>query len=251
LTEEVAPTHVTHADAVDFVRALEDRSVRLVATDPPYFGIVNDHWDNQWKSTSDYVYWMLSLFTTLKQKMTHDASLVFFGGIGKHGHRPFFELISEIERTNLFTYRNLITWSKRRGYGKSHDYLFCREEIAWYSVSPERTGVVFNVPLLDVKRGYAGFNKNYPAKSEYKRVTNVWMDIPEIMRPERNTQKPIALMERIVRTHSNPGDLVVDPFCGWGTTGVASLRLGRRFLGCEAVEVDAVAADLRCRGVVR
>jgi len=238
--------YIVHADCFDFVDSLDNDSARLVAMDPPYFGIVKDEWDNQWRSTEEYSDWMMTLFRALKPKMTKDASLVFFGGIGKHGHRPFFNLMQRIEADGLFMYRNLITWSKRRAYGKSHDYLFCREEIAWYSVSGERTEVVFNIPLLDEKRGYAGFNPKYPAKSEYKRVTNVWTDIPELMRPERNAQKPVALMERIVRTHSNEGDLVVDPFCGWGTAGVAAIGLGRRFLGCEAIEVDAIAANERC-----
>lgn len=66
------------------------------------------------------------------------------------------------------------------------------------------------------------------------------------MRPERNTQKPIPLMERFVRTHSNEGDKVVDPFCGWGTTGVAAENLGRDFLGSEAIEEDAEKANERC-----
>lgn len=264
---------VIHADCFDFVDALEPNSVQLVATDPPYMGIVEDSWDNQWPTTKAYVDWMYALFVALKPKMTKTASLLFFGGIGKHGQRPFFKLMEKIEETcmastqnrgpcgfpadahplltcpgfeSLFTYRNTITWKKRRAYGKSHDYLFCREEIAWYSVSAERTEVTFNIPLTDVKRGYAGFNEKYPAKSEFKRVSNVWDDIPELMRPERNTQKPIPLMERVVRTHSNEGDKVVDPFCGWGTTGVASENLGRDFLGSEAIEADAEKANKRC-----
>jgi site-specific DNA-methyltransferase (adenine-specific) len=55
------------------------------------------------------------------------------------------------------------------------------------------------------------------------------------------TQKPLKLLERIVRVHSNPGDLVLDFFAGSGTAGVAAVRLGRRFLlidaSHEAVEV--------------
>lgn len=47
------------------------------------------------------------------------------------------------------------------------------------------------------------------------------------------TQKPIALMESLIRDFTDPGDLVVDPFAGSGTTGVACIRLGRRFIGWE------------------
>ena len=47
------------------------------------------------------------------------------------------------------------------------------------------------------------------------------------------TQKPLALMERIIRASSNKGDLVLDPFCGSATTGVAALQNGRQFIGID------------------
>jgi site-specific DNA-methyltransferase (adenine-specific) len=57
------------------------------------------------------------------------------------------------------------------------------------------------------------------------------------------TQKPVRILERIVRVHSDPGDLVVDPFAGSGTTGEAAARLGRDYLlvdeNPEAVRVMA------------
>lgn len=52
-------------------------------------------------------------------------------------------------------------------------------------------------------------------------------------RTGHQTQKPLALMEILVRLFSNPGELILDPFAGSGTTGVAAIRLGRRFLGWE------------------
>jgi len=237
---------VTAEDCFDFVNSLQDGSVDLFLTDPPYMGILEDSWDNQWKTVKEYVDWMYRLLEAVKPKMKENGSIIFFGGIGKHGERPFFSLLHKIEDNNLYHYRNLITWAKRRAYGKNHDYLFCREEIAWYSMSPERTKVTFNIPLTNIKRGYEGFNSKYPAKSEYKRVSNVWTDIPELMRPERNAQKPVELLERLINTHSNPGDLVVDCFVGWGTTGVAALKLGRRFLGSERNQTDAEKANERC-----
>jgi hypothetical protein len=52
-------------------------------------------------------------------------------------------------------------------------------------------------------------------------------------RQNHPTQKPLALMEWLVKTYTNEGDIVVDPFMGSGTTGVACARLGRRFIGIE------------------
>lgn len=52
-------------------------------------------------------------------------------------------------------------------------------------------------------------------------------------RPEHPTPKPIDLMLALIEDFTDPGDIVLDPFAGSGTTGVAALRLGRRFIGCE------------------
>src|ERR1700692_18850 len=103
-----------------------------------------------------YVVEMATILRGAKKRPTPTGSLMLFGGIGKHGEHPFWHLCQEVE--SFLTYRNMITWKKRRGYGKSHDYLFCREELAWFSKSSEREGVTFNIPLLKEKRGYAGFN---------------------------------------------------------------------------------------------
>ena len=50
------------------------------------------------------------------------------------------------------------------------------------------------------------------------------------------TQKPMYLLERIIEASTNPGDLVLDPFCGSSTTGVAAKMLGRRYIGIDNVE---------------
>lgn len=82
-------------------------------------------------------------------------------------------------------------------------------------------------------------------------LRSVWTDIPEIRNSRRYrestgypTQKPLALLERLVSMTTNPGDWVVDPFAGSGTTLVAAHRLGRRSWGCDAGE----AARLVLRG---
>ena len=69
-------------------------------------------------------------------------------------------------------------------------------------------------------------------------IQDIWTDIPPIgaQAAERlgyPTQKPLALLERIVRASSNEGDLVLDPFCGCGTTVCAAQKLGRRWIGID------------------
>jgi site-specific DNA-methyltransferase (adenine-specific) len=64
-------------------------------------------------------------------------------------------------------------------------------------------------------------------------------------RTGHQTQKPLALMELLVRLFSNKGELILDPFAGSGTTGVAAIRLGRRFLGWEMNSEYAAIARRR------
>ena len=65
------------------------------------------------------------------------------------------------------------------------------------------------------------------------------------------TQKPLKFMEALVLKHSNPGDLVCDPFCGSGTTGVAAVRHGRRFVGGDSNEEYAEKAMDRLKEAMR
>jgi site-specific DNA-methyltransferase (adenine-specific) len=249
-------SYVLPCKAETFVPTLENESIHLVLTDPPFYGIVGDAWDNQWKTPEEFSTWLVGIFAALLPKLTPTGSLVFFGGIGKHGEHPLFSVVTGLEKVG-YTYRNWLTWKKRRAYGKEKDYLFLREEILWFSRSTERTEVTFNKPYTGEKRGYQGWDHNHPALSEYKRVGNVWTNIdpvledcPELMRPKRSCQKPPELMDRLVTTHSNKGDLVVDPFSGWGSTGISSVSLGRKFQGCEAIEKDALEANLRVETAV-
>ena len=87
------------------------------------------------------------------------------------------------------------------------------------------------------EQGLIHFGKNKPYKKIYLHeskgppVQNIWSDIYNLTRTERNkrkypTQKPIAMLERIVRTSCPPGGRVLDPFCGSGTTAIATLRVG-------------------------
>ena len=64
-------------------------------------------------------------------------------------------------------------------------------------------------------------------------------------RGQHPTQKPVGVMQWVLELATKPGDLVLDPFCGSGTTGVACLRLGRRFIGIEKEATYAAVARER------
>lgn len=75
--------------------------------------------------------------------------------------------------------------------------------------------------------------KQYFSDMKGVQFDNMWLDIENVHKPEYPTQKPIELIERIIKISSNKGDLVFDPFLGGGTTAKAAQKLGRSFLGIE------------------
>ena len=88
------------------------------------------------------------------------------------------------------------------------------------------------------------YDKTVIVKSDRNKVSDCWSDIKMLnsQAKERTgypTQKPIALLERIIRASSNEGDIVLDPFCGSGTTLVASKILNRHYIGIDE-STDAV-----------
>jgi len=87
------------------------------------------------------------------------------------------------------------------------------------------------------------------AENKGKQMRNVWQisapGADEKKYGKHPTQKPVALLDRIIRASSNPGDLVLDPFCGSGTTGIAALRNSRRFIGVDMEEQYLMIAKLR------
>jgi site-specific DNA-methyltransferase (adenine-specific) len=95
------------------------------------------------------------------------------------------------------------------------------------------------------------------AENKGKQMRNVWQisapGADEKKFGKHPTQKPVALLDRIIRASSNPGDLVLDPFCGSGTTGIASLQLRRRFVGIERekeyidLAVKRITAEMKQR----
>jgi site-specific DNA-methyltransferase (adenine-specific) len=92
--------------------------------------------------------------------------------------------------------------------------------------------------------------KRYLDEMQGTLLTNVWTDINPInaMAKERlgyPTQKPVALLERIVSASSNPGDVVLDPFCGCGTALVAAQKLGRQWIGIDITYLSIAVMKAR------
>ena len=108
-------------DAHTFLETLPDRSIDLLLTDLPFYGIVKEAWDRQWQTPDEFVEWLAGILQAARPKSLKDTgTMIFFGGIGRHSQHPLLQLMTRLEGT--YRYRNWITWGKRRAYGKKNDY---------------------------------------------------------------------------------------------------------------------------------
>ncbi|MEZ5747319.1 MAG: DNA methyltransferase [Paracoccaceae bacterium] len=104
--------------------------------------------------------------------------------------------------------------------------------------------------VIQLKPGAVPQYKKYLEDSKGRTVTNIWIDIPQAAGKETlgyPTQKPVALLERILNASSNPGDVVLDPFCGCGTTVHAAEKLGRQWIGIDVTHLAVGLIEKRLR----
>jgi adenine specific DNA methylase Mod len=88
--------------------------------------------------------------------------------------------------------------------------------------------------------------KRYLDEQEGWPLDDVWEDIPPLNSQAKErlgypTRKPVALLERIIQASSNPGDVVLDPFCGCGTTIDAAEKLGLKWIGVDRCRTNSIA----------
>jgi len=121
-----------------------------------------------------------------------------------------------------------------------YEYKGCKPPANGWAVSLERMKKMDNEGRLEFPKKKEGRLMRRQFFDEYKGqlIQNLWLDIPIVNsqakeRQNYPTQKPEALLERIILTASKPGDLVFDAFMGSGTTQVVALKTGRRFLGAD------------------
>jgi site-specific DNA-methyltransferase (adenine-specific) len=163
-------------------------------------------------------------------------------------------------------FRNEIIWNYNTGGKGKQTFLRKHDTILWFSKSEEyqfhrdEVAVPRSANTAHLRHGFDEDGREYyedysPRKSgkmyrwyldEGVTPMDVWTDIPALnpMAKERlgyPTQKPLALMRRILTASSKPGDVVLDPFCGCGTTVDAAQEMGREWIG---IDVTYLAVDL-------
>jgi site-specific DNA-methyltransferase (adenine-specific) len=211
-------------------------AVSAVITDPPY-GTTSNRWD---VVVPFDVIWAIEspvYVLTASQPFTSKAVL-----------------------SNEEWFRHEWIWIKNRGSNfantvrepmKEHEsvLVFSPGKWTYNKQMQDRTGggaarVDYGVAFRSASENYRQFEGRDHAMLPKERVPSSWQKFNcEVgLHP---TQKPLPLMEYMVATYTNPGDLVIDPFMGSGTTGLACAKLGRRFIGIETDEKYFDAARAR------
>lgn len=112
--------------------------------------------------------------------------------------------------------------------------------------------------IVQTRPGNVPRYKRYLDEQKGKRLNNIWVDIPNLTARSKErigypTQKPLALLERIIGASSHKGDMVLDPFCGCATTCVAAERLQRQWIGIDLSpkSFELVKSRLEQKGITK
>ena len=150
--------------------------------------------------------------------------------------------------SRYFTLRNRITWEREKGRGAKSNWKNAAEDIWFFTVSDKYT---FNLDAVKQRRRVVApyrengkpkdWNESLDGNYRDTHPSNIWTDIsvPFWSMPENTdhpTQKPEKLLAKIILASTDPGDMILDPFAGVGTTAVVAKKLGRRFVAIESDE---------------
>ncbi|MEJ5299682.1 MAG: site-specific DNA-methyltransferase [Thermodesulforhabdaceae bacterium] len=241
-----------HQDLFEILEWLPSNTVDLLFVDPPYnlYKSFNGHKFTE-KPLELYEQWLDSWLSKLVKVLKDTASVYICGD---------WRSSSAIHRVGekYFKVRNRITWEREKGRGSKANWKNCSEDIWFFTVSDTYTFNVESVKL--VRRVIAPYTTEegepkdwIETKAGRFRLTypsNIWTDItvPFWSMPENTehpTQKPEKLLAKIILASSNPGDVILDPFLGSGTTSVVASKLGRHYIGIEIDEHYCCIAEKR------
>lgn len=228
--------------------------VDLLFIDPPYnLNKKFNSWQFKKCSTSDYADWIDSWLFPLMKVLKTTASVYI---CSDWRSSPAVHSVAG----KYLKIRNRITWEREKGRGALKNWKNASEDIWFCTVSDKYT---FNIDRVKLKRKViAPYTLQNGQPKDWKicengnfRLThpsNLWTDltVPFWSMPENTdhpTQKPEKLLAKIILASSNPGDVVLDPFLGSGTTSVAAKKLKRSYVGIETDEPYCCLAEKRLR----
>ena len=251
---------IYNGDALELLDSVPEASVDLVICDGPY-GITPNEWDR----VANIQQFNLDLIRRFSSKLKDGGTLYLFG---KHDSIDF------IDYRPFLTLRSRIVWYQPSRLAQGRISYTNNYDVISYFIKGDRP-TTFNLEAIRVPQlvelehrlrcervpsvtngqfGKTKFNDNG------KNPGDVWGDIKQLTYKSKELlsrdvlstiQKPVKLMERLIKASSNKGDLVLDPFCGVGTSLVACKRLERSYIGFEINPEFVEMANLRLRKAAR
>ncbi|WP_018659569.1 adenine-specific DNA-methyltransferase [Allofustis seminis] len=225
-------------DCIATLKSIKDKSVNLIFADPPYnlgkdFGNDSDSWENKNEYLNWCYSWIDECFRVLKDNGT-------FYLMNSTQNIPYISIYIQ----NKYHIINDIVWvydssgvQSKKKYGSLYEPILM-------ATKSDKTKYTFNHEDILVeaktgaKRGLIDYRKTPPQPYNTQKVPgNVW-EFPRVrfkMDEYENhpSQKPEALLERIIKASSNLGDVVLDPFGGSFSTGAVAVRLGRKIISMD------------------
>lgn len=225
-TECVKDTFIANKNCLDLIEKLDDK-VDLLITDPPYnLGLFMhrrntnlkkmrenhfsaSNWDNL--EHEDWIKYVDEFFEKTTKIMNKKGSLIIFMSLIK------VESVIKIAEKHGFYYKTTGAWHKTNPMPRNMNIHFVNSIEGW---------------IYFIYKGTSGtFNNNGKMMHDYIETSITPMGEKKF--GKHPTQKPIKLIEHFIKTLSNKGDVVFDPFMGSGTSAVVSYRLKRKFYGIE------------------
>jgi len=251
-------------DSLKWLKSLESETVDLVFADPPY-NIKKADWDN-FESHEHYVAWSRDWLEEASRVLKRTGTLYVCG---------YSEILADVKVAAMPFFKGCrwIVWHYKNKANLGGDWGRSHESIIHFRKSKDFT---FNID--DIRIPYGAHTLKYPSHpqaetSNFGKNGNGehrenWVPNPRGAKPKdvmdipttcngmgektpHPTQKPEELLRKLLFASSNPGDLVIDPFSGSGTTAVVADQLGRRWSACDCNKEYNEWAIKRLHSVVR
>jgi modification methylase len=247
---------IIQGDCLKALAKLPAKSVDLVFADPPYnlqlggdlhrpdnskVDAVDDHWD-QFASFEEYDRFTRAWLSECRRVLKDDGALWVIGS-----YHNIFRVGAALQDLG-FWLLNDVVWRKTNPMPnfKGTRFANAHETMIWAAKSRGQRRYTFNYDALKVSNDDLQMRSDWtlPLCTGEERIKDENGD------KAHPTQKPEALLHRVLLASTRPGDLVLDPFFGTGTTGAAAKRLGRRFIGIEQDEKYVAVARARIAQVI-
>ncbi|MFK0299950.1 site-specific DNA-methyltransferase [Brevundimonas sp. NPDC090276] len=247
---------ILRGDCIEVLKGLPDKSVDMVFADPPYnlqlggdllrpdnskVDAVDDDWD-KFDSFAAYDAFTRAWLTECRRVLKDEGSLWVIGS-----YHNIFRLGAAMQDLGFWVLNDII-WRKSNPMPnfKGTRFTNAHETLIWAAKSREQKRYTFNYDALKA------FNEDTQMRSDW---TLALCTGNERLKDDNGdkahpTQKPEALLHRVLLSASRVGDVILDPFFGTGTTGAAAKRLGRHFIGIERDETYAKLAEKRIKAVI-